>query len=103
MVQWLRLSTSYAGGVGSIPGQGTKIPYAAQCGKKKKKSYQLTRSYFPGLGYESKPSDITACLCPTTSPSASVYKALSHALFLQQSQGHHLKGLGVVIKVVVFN
>ena len=27
-VQWLRLYASNAGGVGSIPGQGTKIPHA---------------------------------------------------------------------------
>ena len=26
-----------AGGVGSIPGQGTKIPHAMQCGQKKKR------------------------------------------------------------------
>ena len=40
MVQWLRLSASNAsnaGGVGLTPGQGTKIPHAMQCGKKKKK------------------------------------------------------------------
>ena len=30
VVQWLRLSTSNAGAAGSIPGQGTKIPHAAQ-------------------------------------------------------------------------
>ena len=29
-VQWLRLHTSTAGVTGSIPGQGTKIPHAAQ-------------------------------------------------------------------------
>ena len=28
-VQWLRLHASNAGGVGSIPVQGSKIPYAA--------------------------------------------------------------------------
>ena len=36
-VQWLRLRTSTAGGTGSIPGPGTKIPRAAQYGQKKKK------------------------------------------------------------------
>ena len=35
-VQWLGLCASIAGGRGSIPGQGTKIPQAAWCGKKKK-------------------------------------------------------------------
>ena len=29
-VQWLRLRASTAGGVGSIPGRGTKIPHTAQ-------------------------------------------------------------------------
>ena len=33
-VQWLRLHTSNIGGVGSIPGQVTKIPCAAWCGQK---------------------------------------------------------------------
>ena len=37
MIQWLRLSASTVGGMGSIPGQGTKIPHAARCGQKKKK------------------------------------------------------------------
>ena len=37
VVQRLRLYTPNAGGVGSIPGQGTKILHATQCGQKKKK------------------------------------------------------------------
>ena len=36
MVQWLRLRASTAGGMGSIPSQGTKIPDAVQYGQKKK-------------------------------------------------------------------
>ena len=35
-VQWLRLQTSTAGGMGSIPGLGTKNPYATKGGQKKK-------------------------------------------------------------------
>ena len=35
MVQWLRLCTSHAEGAGLIPGQGTKIPHAAQGGQRK--------------------------------------------------------------------
>ena len=35
MVQWVGLHTSTAGGTGSIPGQGTKIPHASQTKKKK--------------------------------------------------------------------
>ena len=34
-VQWLRLCTSSAGGEGSIPGYGTKIPHAVQHSQKK--------------------------------------------------------------------
>ena len=38
-VQRLRLWASSAGGAGSIPGQGTKIPQAALCSQKKKEKY----------------------------------------------------------------
>ena len=44
-VQWLRLQASTAGGVGSIPDWGTKIPRAPQHGKKKKKNL-LYQKYF---------------------------------------------------------
>ena len=37
VVQCLRLRASTAGGGGSIPGLGNKIPYAVQHGQKKKK------------------------------------------------------------------
>ena len=37
MVQWLRFHTFKAEGVGLIPGLGTKIPDAAQCGQGKKR------------------------------------------------------------------
>ena len=45
-VPWLRLQASDAGGVGSIPGQGTKIPHATPCSmaKKKNKKKQLNRA-----------------------------------------------------------
>ena len=36
VVQWLELHTSTAGGMGSIPGQGTKILQAAQLAKGEK-------------------------------------------------------------------
>ena len=36
VVQWLRLRVSKAGCMGSIPGWGTKIPHATQCGNKRK-------------------------------------------------------------------
>ena len=35
-VQWLGLHVSSAGGAGSIPGRGTKVPCAMQCGQKNK-------------------------------------------------------------------
>ena len=34
MVQWLRLQAANAGGMGLIPGQGTKIPHATGWGQK---------------------------------------------------------------------
>ena len=39
-VQWLRLCTSTAGGVGSIPDQGTKILHVVRQ-KKKKKTFTM--------------------------------------------------------------
>ena len=36
VVQWLRLCASKAGGMGSIPGGGTKIPHDAQHDQRKK-------------------------------------------------------------------
>ena len=39
MVQWLGLCASSAGGMGSIPGWGTKIPHATWHGQKTKKQY----------------------------------------------------------------
>ena len=34
VVKWLRLHAANAGGMGSIPGQRTKIPHAMQCSQK---------------------------------------------------------------------
>ena len=41
-VQWLGLCASTAGGERSIPGQGTKIPQAMQCGNQYKSSNNTT-------------------------------------------------------------
>ena len=38
VVQWLRRQASNEGDMGSIPGQGTKIPHAMQCSQKEKKN-----------------------------------------------------------------
>ena len=43
VVQWLRLCASTTGGLGSIPGQGTKILHATSCNQKKKKKKQNSR------------------------------------------------------------
>ena len=48
VVQWLRLHASTAGGVGSIPGQGTKILHTVQHGQKKKKKGMVVLSVFKG-------------------------------------------------------
>ena len=40
MVQWLGLHASTAGGMGVIPGQGTKILYALQQSQNKQKQQQ---------------------------------------------------------------
>ena len=39
VVQWLRLHVSTSGGMGLIPGWGTKITHAAGRGQKKKKNH----------------------------------------------------------------
>ena len=36
MARWLSTSSTTAGDVGSIPGQGTKIPHVTQCGQQPK-------------------------------------------------------------------
>ena len=37
MIQWLGVHVSTARGMGSIPGQGSKIPQATQCSQKERK------------------------------------------------------------------
>ena len=53
VVQCIGLCASTAGGTESIPGQGTKIPHAAQCSQKKKRAYamMLDVSVFESLVY----------------------------------------------------
>ena len=52
-VQWLRLHASNAVGLGSIPGQGTKIPHAVWHGQKKERTQRASGYYLsavrPGL------------------------------------------------------
>ena len=40
VVQGLRLCSSTAGGEDLVPGPGTKIPHATQCGQNKNKNYE---------------------------------------------------------------
>ena len=47
--QWLRLQASTAGGVGSIPGQGTKIPHDTWLSQKKKKKNR--HAFQPLMGF----------------------------------------------------
>ena len=45
--QWLRACPPTVGGVSLIPGWGTKIPHATQCGQKKKKIGRLLPPWLP--------------------------------------------------------
>ena len=58
-VQWLKLCTSSVGGIGSIPGQRTKIPHATWCSQKKK-SITIFLNVLENKNYLewSKPHDI---------------------------------------------
>ena len=49
MVQWLRLYASTARGRGPIPGWGTKILNAAQCGQKKKNKKKENKKNYSAL------------------------------------------------------
>ena len=48
--EWLRHHTPNAGGMSLIPGQGTKIPHAAQHDQKKKKERKKKRNTLRKLG-----------------------------------------------------
>ena len=56
VVQWLGPCTFNAGGVSSIPGQGTEIPHATECGQKNQKE-QIMDTY--NSKYESQMSLIS--------------------------------------------
>ena len=42
MVQWLRCHGLNAEGMGSIPGEGTKIPHAMWCGQRIKNFFKIS-------------------------------------------------------------
>ena len=51
MVQWLRICACTAGGMGSIPGQGNKIPHVTQCSQKeKKKVVEVIKELLQSIG-----------------------------------------------------
>ena len=52
LAYWLKLCAANAGGTGSIPGQGTKIPHALQCSQKieKKKERKKQMPWKKSLG-----------------------------------------------------
>ena len=47
VLQWLRFHASNAGGPGSIPGQGIRIPHAMGHGQKEEKEKNYTESKKP--------------------------------------------------------
>ena len=49
MLQWLRFHASNAGGPGSIPGQGIRIPHAMGHGQKEEKEKNYTESKKPDI------------------------------------------------------
>ena len=48
-VQWLKLCASNAGGMGSIPGRGTKNPHVTHVAKKRKISHKRQKRMEGGL------------------------------------------------------
>ena len=71
-VQWLGFRASTAGGMGSIPGQGTKIPHAMQHGQKERERetnkgfLSQIQDILEGLGGE-----LTSCCLELLTPSCS--------------------------------
>ena len=57
VAQWLRFC---AGGMGSIPGQQTKIPHTLWCSQKKKKTVKEAKCVWTGLGKRRPKVDMLA-------------------------------------------
>ena len=79
-VQWLKLHTSNAGGTGSIPGWGTKISYAMQQGKKKKRLTVLTYVFQSFIHV--RPHGLQHSRLPCSSLSPSLLKFMSSELVM---------------------
>lgn len=52
VIEWLGLRACTAGGMGSIPGRGTKIPHATWCTRNKQTNQQKAKMwYILSMGY----------------------------------------------------
>ena len=71
VVQWLSLHTPNAGGTGSIPGWGTKIPHTARHGQKTKSPYYASCS--PQVSRESLKKWSVQCLYKWSKNNANRY------------------------------
>ena len=79
VVRWLRLCAATAGGKGSIPGQGTKIPHPACCSQQQQKRCgQHSQVFQPTAG----PQQLT----PSTSVNGTQAQVPKAQLTKEQSQ-----------------
>ena len=62
--QWLRPHAYNAGNMGLIPGQGTKIPHAVQCGQKVKNKTTSSSPEVAGDTQEPQVRMLRACFMP---------------------------------------
>ena len=82
--QWSRIHTFTVGGTGSIPGSGTKIPHATQCGqnmppsKKKPIKTQNKESFYTGVFSAVSLSSILAQPCPLLEDKMSQLASTEH-------------------------
>ena len=83
--QQLRLCTFTAGGTSSIPGRGTKIPYATQNGKKVKKKKAFIISKNKSIKYKCVFICVYKymCVCVCTYIYSDIYKKMSTLTPLQ--------------------
>ena len=83
MVQWL--CASITEGVSSVPGQGTKIPHAKQCGQKIKKTTK--KDTVDNFGKESQEAASSPSACKGTNTQAfSVVSFLFSLLLIIKSK-----------------
>ena len=65
-VQWLRPQASNAGCMGSIPGRGTRIPHAMQCGQENKKKERKKQDLSSANTMENEGRNIMSLTTPTS-------------------------------------